>query len=141
MPSQGSSVPFGSFIICMVESKSIHEHIHAQPIITTHLTGWLICIVLELLRFPLRLQLVAPSRLRKRFFIAMARLWVRNVCARECHRAKGGISPMHPPNLTQCEFKRDHRIAAVVPGNQASRSRIIIQKEKGFGQHCQLYMN
>ena len=77
----------------MVESTSIHEHIHAQPIITTHLTGWLICIVLELLRFLLRLQLVAPSRLRNRFFIAMARLWVGNVCISGMSLSKGGISP------------------------------------------------
>ena len=46
--------------------------------------------------------------------------------------SEGGNITMHPTNLTQCEFKRDRRITAVVPGNQASRSRRIIQKEKGF---------
>ena len=54
------------------------------------------------------------------------RLHLGNVTER-----RGNIT-MHPTNLTQCEFKRDRRITAVVPGNQASRSRRIIQKEKGF---------
>jgi len=91
--------------------------------------------------FLLCLKLVAPSRLRKSFFIAMARLWVGTVCISGMSPSEGGISPMHTMKLTQCEFNGDRRITAVVPGYQSIPLQENYSKEKDFGKHCQLYIS
>ena len=91
--------------------------------------------------FSALLNSVAPSRLRKSFFVAMAKLWVETVCISGMSPSEGGISPMHTMKLTQCELNGDRRITAVVPGYQSIPLQENYSKEKDFGKHCQLYIS